>query len=51
MKVKELIFQLQMIENQEAEVVVDNMYVNFITYDANTDEYDDKVYQYVWLYD
>lgn len=50
MKVKELIAQLQMIENLDAEVVVDNMYVNFVTYGADTDEHDGKVYQYIWLY-
>ena len=51
MTVKELIAQLQMIENKDAQVVIDNMKLNFITYDMEQDEEDGKVFQYVWLYD
>lgn len=50
MTVKELIAQLQMIENKDAEVIIENDNIKFITYDLDQDEIDGRVYQYIWLY-
>lgn len=50
MTVNELIAQLQMIENKDAEVIIENDNIKFITYDLDQDEVDGQIYQYIWLY-
>lgn len=50
MTVNELIAQLQMIENKDAEVIIENDNIKFITCDLKQDEIDGQIYQYIWLY-
>lgn len=51
MKVKELIAQLQMIEDQEATILIDQIYVNYVVCGKELELEDGIRYQHIWLYD
>lgn len=51
MTVKDLIAQLQLIENKDAIIIVDNMVVNYVVCDKKQDAEDVVAFQYIWFYD